>query len=115
MIEDASTHTLGLFLIREDQFGKLGQVEVSATGRVLSMQDKTVGCPFPAIWGIAKIPGLMLTDLDILDPHIGIGLEKIVAKGQFVSGVMNEAQYYDCGTFAEYSKYLTQKSNHLPQ
>lgn len=108
LIEDSSTHTLGLFMIREDQIGKLGQVHLDNHGRVLSMQDKTPDCPYPAIWGLAKVPGLMVTNLNILDAHIGIGIEKFVSEGKFVSGVMNDAKYYDCGTFFEYSKYLQQ-------
>lgn len=106
LIEDSADYTLGLFSIREDQFGKLGQVDTDSTGKVISMQDKTRDCRFPAIWGLAKVPGVMLSNLDISDAHIGIGIEKRVTEGIFVSGVMNAAEYYDCGTFSEYSKYI---------
>jgi hypothetical protein len=106
LIEDSADYTLGLFSIREDQFGKLGQVDIDSTGKVISMQDKTLNCTFPAIWGLAKVPGVMLSNLVITDAHIGIGIEKRVAEGKYVSGVMNDAEYYDCGTFSEYSKYI---------
>ena len=109
LIDDPADYTLGLFSIREDQFGKLGQVDIDSTGKVISMKDKTLNCTFPAIWGLAKVPGAMLTDLDISDAHIGIGLEKRVTEGEYVSGVMNSAEYYDCGTFTEYRLFLSCK------
>jgi UTP-glucose-1-phosphate uridylyltransferase len=106
LIEDSADYSLGLFSIREDQFGKLGQVDTDSKGKVLSMQDKNLSCIFPAIWGLAKVPGSMLVNLNISEAHIGIGIEKLVAKGEHVSGVMNQAEYYDCGTFSEYSKFI---------
>ncbi len=111
LIEDSADHCLGLFSIREDQFGKLGQVDTDSMGKVLSMQDKNLSCTFPAIWGLAKVPGSMLMNLNISDAHIGIGIEKLLAKGEYVSGVMNQAEYYDCGTFGEYSKYIQRLQN----
>jgi ADP-glucose pyrophosphorylase len=106
LIEDSADHTLGLFSIREDQFGKLGQVDIDGKGKVLSMQDKNLKCTFPAIWGLAKVPGTMLNNLNVSDAHIGIGLEKLVADGEQISGVLNDAEYYDCGTFSEYKLFL---------
>jgi ADP-glucose pyrophosphorylase len=107
LIEDSADHTLGLFSIREDQFGKLGQVDIDSMGNVLAMQDKNFSCTFPAIWGLAKVPGLMLMNLNISDAHIGIGIEKLVAEGKHVSGVVNDAEYFDCGTFNEYKLFLS--------
>lgn len=108
LIECPADFALGLFAIRDDQFGKLGQVEIDGAGKVISMKDKTIGCPFPNIWGLAKIPGAVIKDLDVSDAHVGITIERLVSNGQYVAGIRNFADYYDCGTFAEYRKYLNE-------
>jgi len=107
LLVNPSDFALGLFQIREDQFGKLGQVEINSSGRVLSMLDKDPNCFFPHIWGLAKVPGTLLSQLDISNSHIGIEIEKLVANGEYVAGVMSLAEYFDCGTFEEYCRYLT--------
>jgi hypothetical protein len=108
-----SDFALGLFKVRPDQFGKLGQVEVNSGGKVISMKDKTFDCNYPAIWGLAKVPGSTFAELNISDAHIGITIEKLVNQGQYVSGIMNNSEYYDCGTFNEYTKYLRRVTDSL--
>lgn len=107
-------YVLGLFGIRDDQFGRLGQVDLDSTGRVISMQDKSFDCRFSAVWGLAKVPGEMISGLDIADAHIGIGIEKLVSAGQSVLGILNKASYYDCGTFSEYSMFINHQSSDYP-
>jgi hypothetical protein len=107
LLQDDAEFALGLFVMREDQRGKLGQVNLDYSRRVLEMRDKDVNCTFPSIWGLVKVPGVLFDTLDILDQHIGIGLGKLVAEGREIVGVINESEYYDCGTFNEYLKFLT--------
>lgn len=106
LLDANSEYALALFVQREDQLGKLGQVEIDASGQVLAMRDKDKTCKFPFIWGIAKIPGDYFQSLDVKDAHIGIGIEKLLSQGFYVSGLSTGAEYFDCGTFSEYLKFL---------
>lgn len=106
LLKTETDFLLALFHIRDDQFGKLGQVDLSSEGEVLMMKDKTPGCDYPLIWGIAKVPGSFLVGVDKSDAHIGISIEKIRAAGQKVYGFKTEAEYFDCGTFGEYGRFL---------
>lgn len=108
--ESKSEFALGLFAIRPDQRGKLGQVNLDEKGNVETMMDKNSNCDFPNIWGLAKVPGEMILSTDPRDPHIGIGIEKLVELGTSVAGVINDSKYYDCGTFDEYRKCLNEMS-----
>ncbi len=106
LLKSDADFSLALFSIREDQFGKLGQVDLSFDGAVLDMKDKTLGCQYPLIWGLAKVPGSFLAGLDISDAHIGISIERVLTTRQQVFGFKTEAEYFDCGTFGEYVRYL---------
>jgi hypothetical protein len=98
--------SLGLFKIRSDQFGKLGQVKIDDNGLVVDLKDKTHDCVFPQIWGLAKLPGDLLLKSEVRDAHIGISIEKLLRTGVQVGSALNTAEYFDCGTFNEYKKFL---------
>ncbi len=98
--------SLGLFKIRNDQFGKLGQVKIDDHGLVVDLKDKSPDCVFPQIWGLAKLPADLLLKSEVKDAHIGISIEKLLRTGVRVGSAPNTAEYFDCGTFDEYKKFL---------
>jgi 2-C-methyl-D-erythritol 4-phosphate cytidylyltransferase len=100
---------LSLFVPREDQKGKLGQVLLGEDSKVLDMVDKSLTCDYPYIWGIAKLPGWLMLKANREDAHIGIGIGKLVSGGTSVEGIINiGAKYFDCGTFSEYYSCLSE-------
>ena len=102
--------SLAVWKIREDQRGKLGQVETSKDlVTVLSLVDKNPTCPFDYSWGMMAIPSSQLLNFDELDSHPGISLAKELKNGLKVSCTPTTGDYLDCGTPAEY--YLAVSKN----
>jgi hypothetical protein len=98
--------SLSLFQIRNDQFGKLGQVKIDDNGLVVDLMDKSPDCVYPQIWGLAKLPADLLLKSEVNDAHIGISIERLLREGVRVGSALNTAEYFDCGTFNEYKKFL---------
>lgn len=102
----APNKTLGLFPIRSEQFGKLGQVSFDNNGLVLDVPDKNPECKFPFAWGNMKVPIEFIRTLDIELPHIGYSVRDAVVLGESFSTRIFNCSYFDCGTFAEYQLLL---------
>ncbi len=99
-------NSLSLFRPRKDQLGKLGQVDLDASGKVIKMIDKDNSVQLPWIWGIASFDSSFLESIDPGNAHIGISVEKWISQGKTFSGIKSNGSYYDCGTFAEYKSFL---------
>jgi hypothetical protein len=106
LLKSTAMAALGLFAIRADQFGKLGQVLFNESNMALDIKDKNSECKYPFIWGLAKIPSSYLKSVDMNDQHIGISLEKWIKAGVEVGVSLSSSEYFDCGTFSEYRKFL---------
>lgn len=102
--------SLILFPTENEQYGKLGQVDIDQSGNVVAMRDKVKGCDFRFFWGIATLPYFMLKRLDLNDAHIGISIQKWLEEGQPVTGITIDSRYFDCGTFSEYKRFMTSDS-----
>ena len=50
-------------------------------------------------------------NFDVQDAHVGISIEKLLRRGIRVGSSMNSAEYYDCGTFAEYKRFVAAYSD----
>ena len=102
----SSEPLLILFEGTEEQFGKLGQVEIDEQGYVTAMKDKVPGCRFKFFWGIASFPYSLFERVDGVDAHIGISIQKWLDDGLVVKGVPVYSLYFDCGTFSEYRRFM---------
>lgn len=102
---------LSLFKIRKDQIGKLGQLQLDGNNRVTDMRDKDPECSWPWIWGIADFDSKFFAEIREAEAHVGISIQRWMGEGIPVSGVKNDAEYYDCGTFDEYAKYIKASSS----
>lgn len=102
------TLSLTTFSIRTSQFGKLGQVDIGADGKVIDIKDKTLGCPYPQIWGIASFKTEYVQEILETDAHIGITFERLLNSGKEISSVESNAKYFDCGTLSEYREFLNE-------
>jgi hypothetical protein len=110
--ESQDTMNLACWNIRPEQFGKLGQVEISmdqtipSLGAVLSSEDKNPHCRFPHSWGA------MSFDRDVMHlatdemPHTGYLIPKLLAEGTKVGAKVMSGDYFDCGTPTEYLAML---------
>lgn len=95
-----------LFEGTEEQFGKLGQVEIDQHENVTAMKDKVPGCRFKFFWGIASFPYSLFERVDEIEAHIGISIQKWLDDGLVVKGIPVNSLYFDCGTFSEYRRFM---------
>jgi hypothetical protein len=109
LLKSENDFVLGLFEIRIDQLGKLGQVDLDEGGAVVDIKDKSLDCEYSHIWGLAKFPGSSIEKINVKDAHIGITFEDWLHSGVKIFPSVNHAQYFDCGTFAEYRQFLISK------
>lgn len=108
----ASTHGVGLLVLptRTDQAGKLGGVAFSSDGTVEAIRDKTPDSRFSSHhWGaVAFSRDTYMRYHDLSDPHVGMAVERYVgASGRAHAVVLNDATYYDFGTFAEVRAFMS--------
>ena len=92
---------LGLFKIRPEQLGKLGQCEINKD-RVLSVVDKDPNCTFDYSWGVITWRGRYSKFIYDKDPHIGYSINPAIEDGAMIGYVVSDSEYYDCGTIDEY-------------
>ncbi len=102
-------NSLTLFRPRSDQIGKLGQVEIDTDGKVINMIDKDESSQLPWVWGLSTFKKEFFDEVDAKDAHIGISAQKWVRRGVDFRGLTSTGIYFDCGTFSEYAKYLTNR------
>lgn len=103
---------VGLWRIRNDQRGKLGQVDTYGD-RCTRIVDKAPDCLLPWVWGaIAWQPVFW----DFIKPdmsHMGMALQAAIDGGLKVWPVMIEGDYFDCGSWEEYALMCAQTSGVL--
>jgi hypothetical protein len=89
-----------LWKIRQDQCGKVGQCDIDQNGTIVCIADKAEGCPFGHLWGALIWNEGFWDLLDPSMPHVGYALQC------GVPSIEQDGYYYDCGTFAEYSRMI---------
>lgn len=104
-LEDALVH-LYCWKIREDQKGKLGQVDADASGLVLDMQDKNPDCNFPISWGALMFRSELINFSQSHEPHIGYSVKNALREGMKITSETSSGKYFDCGTPTEYLTML---------
>jgi len=93
---------LACWKIRNEQRGKLGEVEINASNQVLKMVDKVPDNGFDFAWGALSFSSELKDYIDIKDPHIGYAVKKAVEDGKLVEAFQVDGKYFDCGTPEEY-------------
>jgi hypothetical protein len=93
---------LAAWNIRDEQRGKLGQLDLSPEGQLLSVRDKDPLCSFPLAWGAMAFERDFLRLLDVSMPHVGYGIPPAIASDMAVEVLAISGDYYDCGTPSEY-------------
>ena len=98
---------LGLWKIREDQKGKLGQCKLS-NDLVLEVIDKDINCNEQYFWGIIGWKPSFEDLLNVKQQHFGEAINLAIEKKYKVGYQVANGLYFDCGTFNEYRLLLEQ-------
>lgn len=104
--EDDCDIVLGVFKIREEQKGKLGQVLFDEDNNLINVIDKDKNCDYKWAWGTILWNYKFNKFIDIQKSHIGYGLMPALNKGLKIKVLKSNCHYYDCGTFDEYKLLL---------
>ena len=101
---------LGIFKIREDQRGKLGQVKFDENNNLVDVIDKDKKCTYKWAWGIMQWNRKLFEYINPMESHIGYSLLPALKNGLNIKVQKIDGTYYDCGTLDEYKlllKYIT--------
>lgn len=91
--------------IRDEQRGKVGQVQVVGSS-VVDIKDKVKTCEFQQLWGALTFGRDLLNYANMSDPHIGYAVRSALKAGKGVTAKRMQGKYFDCGTPSEYISML---------
>lgn len=98
---------VGIFKIRKEQVGKLGQVLFDDDNNLQDVVDKDEHCKHEWAWGSILWNYKFFNFIDKKESHIGYALPKIIQDPNMKVKVCKlDGNYYDCGTIKEYSDLL---------
>lgn len=100
---------LGIFKIRNEQRGKLGQVKYDDNYNLLDVIDKDKNCEYEWAWGTIFWNKNFFSYMDINTSHIGYALLPALNDNLDIKVCKIPGDYYDCGTISEYKNLLNIK------
>jgi choline kinase len=106
-IEDSNL-SLALWNTHENQRGKVGSVEFE-NGHILNSIDKNYDSKYPLHWGAMSFDREFISILNYEMPHTGYGIREAIAANLVISASVMTGEYFDCGTFSEYRRFLLVK------
>ena len=93
---------LAIWKIRDEQRGKLGEVEVDENNFLSSIVDKNPNTMFDYSWGSLTFSRKLFKYVKKEDPHIGYSVSSALNDKQQISTKFVDGKYFDCGTPQEY-------------
>lgn len=99
---------LACFPTREEQRGRLGAVELSASGDVVQHADKSAEEHWGQHWGAMQFTPTVLSYLPLEAPTVGVVIDECLKRRIPIKGFLHESDYYDCGTVSEYAACLAE-------
>ena len=96
---------VGLFQMREDQRGKLGQCQVN-DNFITEVIDKSESCNFKYIWGVIAWRNSYGKYIVNSDLSIGLSINRAIKDKKQVGFVVSSSTYFDCGSVDEYWKLI---------
>jgi choline kinase len=97
---------LACWKIRDEQKGKLGQVQLNDKNLVVDMQDKNQNCEYEYSWGAMSFSKQLYRYLNLSEPHIGYAVSSAVKAKENVEATVINGDYFDCGTPTDYLQML---------
>jgi MobA-like NTP transferase protein len=95
--------SVALWIMREDQRGRLGQCDVS-NHAVSVVIDKDPTCEFPWIWGALSWSPAFWRYIQPEHTHLGQAIQAALDAGERIAPVLIDGDYHDCGTFDSYAR-----------
>lgn len=97
---------LACWEIRQEQMGKLGQIEFedsdSTSGKISNSKDKDPKCVYKHSWGALSFNRRFIELGKPEMPHVGYIINPAIESGLDVRGFTLSGEYFDCGTPMEY-------------
>jgi len=106
LLEEQNDLNLSVWKIRNEQKGKLGQVQLDDSNFVLDCVDKDQNCKYEFAWGVQLFTRKYLDYLSAEQPHVGYGIMPAIRGGLKVGASLVAGTYWDCGTPNEYVNFL---------
>jgi len=97
--------TLALWKTSATQIGKVGAIEIK-NNKIVSSVDKDAMTQHPYHWGAMAFQRGFLSQLEVEMPHTGYGIKKCIENNVNVDYIFTDGEYFDCGTFSEYRRYI---------
>lgn len=96
---------LALWETAPSQRGKVGSIQVE-NQKITSSIDKDLHVTHPYHWGAMAFDRKFLTMLVPEMPHTGYVIKKYLEKNLDIAWHLTAGEYFDCGTFGEYRRFL---------
>ena len=96
---------IGVFKIKNNQKGKLGQINI-VDNIVVDCMDKNINCNYEYSWGFLRFNKSIVKLIDKETPHIGYVINPTISNNHLVTANIIEGEYFDCGTQDEYEEFL---------
>lgn len=97
---------LGIWKIRPEQRGKLGEVEIDSENFVIKIIDKNPNSFLNYSWGTLTFSRELINYINPNEPHIGYALSNAIKYGEKITTKIINGKYFDCGTPEEYFELL---------
>jgi hypothetical protein len=102
---DKASLALALWKTAPSQRGKVGAVEIQ-NQKIVSSIDKDVKVELPFHWGAMAFERKFFSLLEPEMPHTGYVIKKYIERHLDVAWHLTDGDYFDCGTFSEYRRFL---------
>ena len=87
----------------------MGAIEISKD-KIVSSIDKDTEIQYPYHWGAMAFQRDFLSQLNAEMPHTGYGIRECLDNNIHVDYHLTDGDYFDCGTFSEYRRYINFES-----
>lgn len=94
--ESEAEVTLAVFECHKDLMGRVGQIKIDESGKVIDALDKTLECKYPYMWGAMSVQNVYI-DKELTHP--GVQIKDWINEGKVVKAVISKGKYLDIGTF----------------
>lgn len=94
-----------LWKLKDYQKGKVGQCKI-LDNFVIDVQDKNIHCDYEHFWGMVGWNAKLNKYIDPAWPTIGNLINKALELHIKIGYVICDSNYYDCGTYSEYFKFI---------
>jgi len=102
---ETSSLALALWETASSQRGKVGAVAIE-NRKIVSSVDKDLKTEHPYHWGAMAFDRQFLSLLEPEMPHTGYVISKYIEQDLEINWHLTQGEYFDCGTFAEYRRFL---------